>query len=111
MTFEIFLENRPVFVLELNREKDFSVRSKRKAADDQLRGRLGDLIGNNELAPPLSFSLVSLNLFCLLYRYLSSTRLAWCQRFRDQAMLLLHHEGRIGFTRVHSRLPLPAICD
>ena len=49
MTFEIFLENRPVFVLELKREKDFLVRSKRKAADDQLRGRLGDLIGSNEL--------------------------------------------------------------
>ena len=47
MTFEIFLENRPVFVLELKREKDFSVRSKRMAADDQLRGRLGDLIGND----------------------------------------------------------------
>jgi hypothetical protein len=46
VTFEIFLENQPVFVLELKREKDFSVRSKRKAADDQLRGRLGDLIGN-----------------------------------------------------------------
>ena len=46
VTFEIFLENRPVFVLGLKREKDFSVRSKRTAADDQLRGRLGDLIGN-----------------------------------------------------------------
>ena len=46
MTFKIFLENRPVFVLELKREKDFSVRSKRLAADDQLHGRLGDLIGN-----------------------------------------------------------------
>ena len=46
VTFEIYLENRPVFVLELKREKDFSVRSKRTAADDQLRQRLGDLIGN-----------------------------------------------------------------
>ena len=46
VTFEIFLENRPVFVLALKREKDFSVKSKRTAADDQLRGRLGDLIGN-----------------------------------------------------------------
>ena len=46
VTFEIFLENRPVFVLGLKRKKDFSVRSKRTAADDQLRGRLGDLIGN-----------------------------------------------------------------
>jgi hypothetical protein len=46
VTFEIFLENLPVFVLGLKREKGFSVRSKRTAADDQLRGRLGDLIGN-----------------------------------------------------------------
>ena len=46
VTFEIFLENRPVFLLQLKREKDFSVRSKRAAADDQLRGRLGDLIGD-----------------------------------------------------------------
>ncbi|KAN0097960.1 hypothetical protein V8E55_002406 [Tylopilus felleus] len=44
VTFEIFLENRPVFGLELKREKEFSVRSKRTAAVDQLRGRLGDLI-------------------------------------------------------------------
>ena len=46
VTFEIFLENLPVFVLGLKREKDFSVRSRRSAADDQLRGRLGDLIGD-----------------------------------------------------------------
>ncbi|KAG1852712.1 hypothetical protein F4604DRAFT_1591898 [Suillus subluteus] len=44
VTFEIFLENRPDFVLQLKREKEFSVRSKRTVADDQLRGRLGDLI-------------------------------------------------------------------
>jgi len=50
VTFEIFLENRPVFVLGLKREKDLSVRSKRTAANDQLRGRLGDLIGNALLA-------------------------------------------------------------
>ena len=50
MTFEIFLENRAVFVLALKREKDISVRSNRKAADDQLRERLGDLIGNTLLA-------------------------------------------------------------
>jgi hypothetical protein len=58
VTFEIFLENRPVFVLELKREKDFSVRSKRTAADDQLRGRLGDLIGNT-LLPLFSISSLS----------------------------------------------------
>jgi len=46
VTFEIFLENRPVFVVELKREKDFSLKSKRMAADNQLRERLGDLIGN-----------------------------------------------------------------
>lgn len=44
VTFEIFLENLPVFVLGLKLEKDFSVRSKRRAADDQLRRRMGDLI-------------------------------------------------------------------
>ena len=46
VTFEIFLENQPVFVLVLKQKVDFSVRSNRKAADDQLRNRLGDLIGN-----------------------------------------------------------------
>ena len=46
MTFEIYLENRPVFVLGLKREREFSVKSKRVTADDQLRTRLGDLISN-----------------------------------------------------------------
>ena len=46
VTFEIFLENRPVFVLGLEREIYFSVKSNRETADDQLRRRLGDLIGN-----------------------------------------------------------------
>ena len=27
-----------------------------------------------------------------------------CQRFRDQALLLFHYEGRIGLARVHPRL-------
>jgi hypothetical protein len=102
VTFEIFLENRPVFVLELKREKDFSVRSKRMAADDQLRGRLGDLIGN---AFPHLFWYLQ---FIIYYRCLSSTRLARCQRFRDQALLLLHYEGRIDLARVHFRR-LPAV--
>jgi hypothetical protein len=44
-------------VLALNREKEFSVRSKRTAADDQLRGRMGDLI-SNALLPSLSFSIL-----------------------------------------------------
>lgn len=60
VTFELFLENQPVFVLELKREKDFSVRSKRTTADDQLRGRLGDLIGD-ALLPLFSLS----NLFVI----------------------------------------------
>ena len=96
VTFEIFLENRPVFVLGLKREKDFSTRSKRTAADNQLRARLGDLIGNALLPPSLSIFICS--------RYLSSTCLARCQRFRDQTLLLLHYEGRIDQARVHSRL-------
>jgi hypothetical protein len=45
VTFEVFLENKPVFVLQLKREKDLGLKSKRTAADDQLRARLGDLIG------------------------------------------------------------------
>lgn len=44
VTFEIFLENLPVFVLELKPEKEFSSRSRRSAADAQLRERMGDLI-------------------------------------------------------------------
>ncbi|KAF8190822.1 hypothetical protein BJ912DRAFT_964818 [Pholiota molesta] len=44
VTFEVFLENKPVFVLALKREKDLGLKSKRTAADDQLRARLGDLI-------------------------------------------------------------------
>ena len=94
MTFEIFLENLPVFVLQPKREKDFSVRSKRTAADDQLRVRVGDLIGN-ALLPLFKY------LQYIYHRSLSSTRLPWCQRFRDQALLLLHYEGRIGLARVH----------
>ena len=46
VTFEIFLDNQPVFVLGLKREMDFSVRSNRKTAEDQLRRRLDDLIGD-----------------------------------------------------------------
>jgi hypothetical protein len=97
VTFEIFWENRPVFVLGLKREKDFSVRSKRTAADDQLRGRMGDLIGNTLL--PL-FQYLQF-IYC---RCLSSTGLARCQCFRDQALLLLRYEGRIDLARIHSRL-------
>ena len=45
VTFEIFLEKWPVFVLGLRRAKDLASRTKRKDADDQLRERLSDLIG------------------------------------------------------------------
>ena len=76
VTFEILLENRPVFVLELKREKDFSTKSKRSAADVQLRERLGDLIGDALLPLSLYHQLI-------YYRYLSSACLARCQRFWD----------------------------
>ena len=46
VTFEIYLQNRPVFVLELKREWEISVKSRRVDADGQLRRRLGDLISN-----------------------------------------------------------------
>ena len=46
VTFEIYLENRPVFLLELKRKKDLPLTSKRVEADIQLRGRLENLIGN-----------------------------------------------------------------
>ena len=98
VTFEIFLENQPVFVLVLKQKVDFSVRSNRKAADDQLRRRLGDLIGN--AFPHLLWYLQ----FIIYYRCLSPTCLARCQRFRYQALLLLHYEGRIDLARVHFRL-------
>jgi hypothetical protein len=94
VTFEIFLENRPVFVLELKHEKDFSIKSKRSAADDQLRGRLGDLIGDTLL--PLF-----LRLQFIYYRHLSTACLTRCQRFWDEVLLLLHYEGRIGLARAH----------
>ena len=58
VTFEIFLENRPVFVLGLKGERNFSARSKRRLADDQLRTRMGDLIGN--ALHPLSLSISNL---------------------------------------------------
>jgi hypothetical protein len=37
VTFEVHLENRPVFIVELTREKNFEFMSKRAAADNQLR--------------------------------------------------------------------------
>ena len=46
VTFEVYLENRPVFVVELKRKKDLPLTYKRVEADIQLRGRLDNLIGN-----------------------------------------------------------------
>jgi hypothetical protein len=85
VNFEIFLENQPVFLLELKRDRDFWTRSKRRAADDQLRGCLGDLISNASLAP----SLLSIsNLFAMNTCPLPILHGA-------TALLLLHYEGTI----------------
>jgi hypothetical protein len=45
VTFEIFFENKPVFILELNKPADLEFISSRRAADVQIRERLGDLGG------------------------------------------------------------------
>jgi hypothetical protein len=47
VTFEIFLENRPVFILELKTPADLNYISSRQAADEQIRERLGDLAGQS----------------------------------------------------------------
>jgi len=44
VTFEIFLVNRPVFILELKMSIDLTKKSSRQAADEQIRERLGDLV-------------------------------------------------------------------
>jgi hypothetical protein len=44
ITFEV-LENRPVFVLQLNKPADLAWISSRQAADVQIRQGLGDLAG------------------------------------------------------------------
>ncbi|KAF8130205.1 hypothetical protein EV363DRAFT_1490422 [Boletus edulis] len=43
VTFEILFENKPVFILELTKPADLRLISLRKAADVQIRERLGDL--------------------------------------------------------------------
>ena len=48
--FEIFLENKPVFVLELKAPSAIELISTRAEADDQIRTRLGDLVGSCPLA-------------------------------------------------------------
>ena len=45
VTFEVFLENKPVFILELKKPADLDLISSRQAADVQIRERLGDLAG------------------------------------------------------------------
>lgn len=45
VTFEVHLENKPVFILELRPPSHLNFMSKRQAADDQIRYRLTDLIG------------------------------------------------------------------
>lgn len=45
VTFEIFLENKPVFILVLKKPADLDFISWRQAADVQIRERLGDLAG------------------------------------------------------------------
>jgi hypothetical protein len=59
MSYKIRLENKPVFVMQLKREKDLKRSSKRMAADEKLRARLGDLIGN-ALLPPSFLSISKL---------------------------------------------------
>ena len=43
VTFEVFLENKPVFILELKKPADLAWISSRQAADVQIRERVGDL--------------------------------------------------------------------
>jgi hypothetical protein len=43
--FEILLENRPVFILELKPPNHIDLLSRRQAADDQVRSRLADIVG------------------------------------------------------------------
>jgi hypothetical protein len=73
VTFEVHLENRPVFIVELKSEKNFEFRSKRAAADDQLRDRLGDLAGEQYYLNHFRF--LAERIFC---RILPPTRLTWC---------------------------------
>ncbi len=45
VAFEILLENRPVFILELKKPADLAWKSSRQAADVHIRERLADLAG------------------------------------------------------------------
>jgi hypothetical protein len=46
VAFEIFFENEPVFILQLKKPPDLDFISSCKAADVQIRERLGDLGGH-----------------------------------------------------------------
>jgi len=43
--YEILLVNKPVFVLQLKPLSHLEILSKRQAADEQIRMRMGDLVG------------------------------------------------------------------
>ena len=43
VTFEVSIDNKPVFILELKPPADLALISTRQLADDQVRERLGDL--------------------------------------------------------------------
>jgi hypothetical protein len=45
MTFEVFLVNKPILILELKRPEDLHFVSTRELADSQIRQRLVDLCG------------------------------------------------------------------
>jgi len=49
VTFEVFLANRPVFILELKTPTDINYISTRQLADEHIRRRLGDLGGTSWL--------------------------------------------------------------
>jgi len=45
MTFEVFLVNQPILILELKKPVDLNSVSARELADSQIRRRMGDLYG------------------------------------------------------------------
>jgi hypothetical protein len=47
--YEILLVNKPVFVLELKPPSHLEILSKRQAADEQIRMRMGDLVGQRSI--------------------------------------------------------------
>lgn len=43
VTFEVSIDNKPIFILELKSPADLAWISTRQSADDQVRARMGDL--------------------------------------------------------------------